>query len=169
MSQIYFCSDPHLGHENIPKFRQFHDLKFDDVIDHDEWVMEELSIMRKRDRLYMVGDVAFNEPSLSRLQTIAGEKYLVRGNHDEGELAGYAAVFKNVYGLLRYKSYWVSHAPIHPRELRGKVNLHGHVHTETVPDRRYLNLCPENLYPLLGRILISLDEIRYLRPKEFGQ
>jgi calcineurin-like phosphoesterase family protein len=88
-----------------------------------------------------------------------GQKVLIRGNHDEGPIQAYSAYFTNVYGLYKRYGLWMSHAPIHPDELRGKPNIHGHVHQKSVPDPRYFNACVE---PLNG-IPISLEEVR----KEF--
>ncbi len=61
-------------------------------------------------------------------------------------------VYDKVFSLLSYKGHWLSHAPIHPMELRGKKNIHGHCHPylmtkevygETVVDDRYINVCVE--------------------------
>ena len=46
----------------------------------------------------------------------------------------------------------MSHAPIHPNELRGRFNLHGHVHQNSITlpdgslDDRYINCCVEMSY-----------------------
>ncbi|WNV47399.1 hypothetical protein ENKO_296 [Klebsiella phage fENko-Kae01] len=48
-------------------------------------------------------------------------------------------VYDEVHALLKYKEFWLSHAPIADVELRGKRNIHGHVHAQSVPDIKYLN------------------------------
>lgn len=64
--------------------------------------------------------------------------------------------FDSVHSLIKYKEFWLSHAPLHPQELRGKINLHGHVHGSTIPDRNYFNCCLENT----NYSPISLQQIR---------
>tara|TARA_R110000765_G_scaffold367491_2_gene457637 strand:- start:742 stop:972 length:231 start_codon:yes stop_codon:yes gene_type:complete len=44
----------------------------------------------------------------------------------------------NIHGLVKYKGIWLSHAPIHESELRGKFNVYGHSHTASIDDDRYL-------------------------------
>ena len=65
-------------------------------------------------------------------------------------------------GLEKYKGAWLSHAPIHPAELRGKINIHGHVHYANVLDEtgkldnRYFNVSLENT----GGCPIALNVIK---------
>ena len=36
---------------------------------------------------------------------------------------------------------WISHAPIHPKELRDKfLNVHGHLHQHSLNDPHYFNV-----------------------------
>jgi calcineurin-like phosphoesterase family protein len=90
------------------------------------------------------------EEGFESLKELNGVKRLVRGNHDEFKVEKYLQVFEDVLGITTYKGYWVSHAPIHPVELRGKRNIHGHVHGNTIKDNeggvdnRYINVCIEN-------------------------
>lgn len=165
MSNIYLCSDLHIGHRNIHNFRT----GFGFTCEQDnrnrigkDWT----SLVRKRDRVYVLGDSAFTQGGLDWLGTLPGEKILVRGNHCDLNIQEYLKVFVEVYGLHRYKGYWLSHAPIHPDELRGKENVHGHCHFQSILlpgtnelDNRYFNVCPERLWPMLGRCLISLNEL----------
>lgn len=71
---------------------------------------------------------------------------LILGNHCRDKITMQEIVkhFDEVYSLYKYKEFWLSHAPIHPAELRGKYNLHGHVHFATLEDTRYFNCCLEN-------------------------
>jgi calcineurin-like phosphoesterase family protein len=45
--------------------------------------------------------------------------------------------------------------------LRGKKNVHGHVHYKTIPDDRYLNVCCENI----NFTPISLEEVNEIFKK----
>ena len=58
--------------------------------------------------------------------------------------------FDEVHSLYKWHEFWLSHCPIHPDELRGKVNIHGHVHHATLNDKRYYNTSLENtgFYPV---------------------
>lgn len=161
MSNVWFCSDLHLGHKNIGKFRA-------PLVTTTEENTERIfrdwkAVVHRRDIVFVLGDFCFDRELFHKvLDELKADKiYLIRGNHDDKftteELRDF---FDEIYGLVKYKGMWLSHAPIHPDELRGKFNLHGHVHYATVQDKRYFNCCPENLWPKYGRCLVSLDEIR---------
>ena len=157
MANVWFTSDLHFGHNNIYKFRE--DVYSEEgnrtkIIDH--WH----KLVTKRDDVYVLGDAAFSMDTLQEFSNLPGRKFLIRGNHDEFSSIEYAPHFADVYGLKKYKEFWLSHAPIHPAELRGKVNLHGHVHYESIPDVRYFNMCVENLWKLGYPSLISLEQLR---------
>ena len=156
---IHFCADPHLGHKNIQNFRSFVESSEDNTA---QFLAESTKKLHKRSITYFLGDVAFDDASLALIDGLQGKKILVKGNHDDKVSSkAQVEVFDEIYGLFKYKKFWLSHAPIHPRELRGKVNLHGHVHNCTVRrfgfiDRRYMNLCPD----VTGQYFTSLDEVR---------
>lgn len=167
---VLFCSDLHFGHKNIHRFRPF----VESEADNRKYVLDcWKDLVTKRDDVYVLGDAAFTMEALESFKGLPGRKFLVRGNHDMCDTAAYLKVFDEVYGLLKYKEFWLSHAPIHPDELRGKVNLHGHVHYESIRkpfhpyfdveqklDNRYFNCCVENLRDVVKRPLIKLEEIR---------
>lgn len=158
MSNIWFCSDLHLGHKNIGKFRApiVNSTEENNKRIYSDWNIN----VRTRDHVYVLGDWCFDMEMIEDLTALPGKKFLIRGNHDKFDLGVYTKYFNDVYGLLKYKEFWLSHAPIHPNELRGKFNLHGHVHYASIDDSRYFNCCPENLWPMKDRCLISLDEVR---------
>lgn len=159
MANVLFCSDLHFGHKNIGHFRTPCGVTSEGEnrarIKRD-WETR----VTKRDIIYVLGDACFTMDTLEDFKSLPGTKVLIRGNHDLLDTQAYLKHFQSVYGLFKYKEFWLSHAPIHPDELRGKVNLHGHVHFSSIKDKRYFNCCPENLWPNFGSSLISLDEIR---------
>lgn len=159
MANVLFCSDLHFGHKNIGVFRAPHHIQSEE---ENRWRICEdwRKKVSKRDIVYVLGDACFTMDTVFEFEALPGKKILVRGNHDLLDTQVYLKYFEGVYGLLKYKEFWLSHAPIHPLELRGKVNLHGHVHYGTLDDNRYFNCCPENLWPKYGSSLVSLDEIR---------
>lgn len=162
--KVLFMSDPHIGHTNIANFR----VNVTSEGHNREWLAHHLSeALSKRSMLWVLGDAAFTEDALEWWSQFPGKKILVRGNHDTLPINKYCEVFEEVYGLVRYKQYWLSHAPVHPDELRGKINLHGHVHYQSIKtpagfiDNRYFNCCVENLTYLFGRPYVSLEDLRY--------
>jgi len=157
MANVWFTSDLHFGHTNIQKFR----LEVESS-EHNERriILDWTSKVTKRDDVYILGDAAFTMESVELFHALPGRKFLVRGNHDELDTQVYLKYFNSVYGLKKYKEFWLSHAPIHPNELRGKVNLHGHVHYASINDDRYVNLSVENLWNMGYPSLISLDQVR---------
>jgi calcineurin-like phosphoesterase family protein len=159
MANVWFCSDLHFGHKNIQKYRNSCVSEEDN---RNQIVADWEKVVTKRDDVYVLGDACFSMDTIKTFQTLPGRKFLIRGNHDTLDTQVYLQVFKSVYGLWKYKEFWLSHAPIHPQELRGRINLHGHVHYNSVPDKRYFNCCVENLLATVNRSLISLDEIRKL-------
>lgn len=161
---VFFCSDLHFGHKNINKFR--HEVESEGhnrKVICDDW----RNMITKRDHVYVLGDACFTMETIKDFSTLNGTKILVRGNHDMLDTQVYLKHFQHVYGLLKYKEFWLSHAPIHPDELRGKVNLHGHVHYASIPDKRYFNCCVENMRKIFGTCLVELTVLRkYLNELE---
>lgn len=144
MSFVYVASDLHFGHKNIAQFRQIAGISNEE--EHREFLISRWNTtVTKRDTVFVLGDACFNEEFLEHIARLKGTKVLVSGNHDTLDAASYLTVFKDVAGMIRAKACWLTHAPIHPNELRGKLNLHGHVHGATINDRRYRNVCMENL------------------------
>jgi len=157
----FFISDLHFGHRKmrLEGNNRVFDHEHTDSTPHDHWLCEQwCSVVKssKRDVVYCLGDVAFNNSSLTFLNSLPGRKILVRGNHDQLKTSSYLEVFENILGLHKYKQMWLSHAPIHPDSLRGLPNIHGHTHHTVINDKRYLNVCVE----MLNGIPISLEQVR---------
>ena len=136
----YFTSDLHLGHKNITKYRDV----FSDARDHDEYVFGLIEKLNKRDILFVLGDFLFDgdhyQPYLERLNKMPCRIKLVMGNHDSLKLHDEPKI-EIQHPLYSYKSMWISHCPIHPNEMRDRyLNIHGHMHMETLDDPRYFNV-----------------------------
>jgi calcineurin-like phosphoesterase family protein len=153
MSKKWIISDLHFGHKNILKYSG--PLRGGTTSEeHDDWLIHQInSVVKKCDLLYILGDVAFNTEHLKKVKRIKGQKILIRGNHDVQAAQYYLEYFSQIQGLLSFKGvFWMSHAPIHPQELRGRLNIHGHVHQNSIlneqgqPDERYINACVEMTY-----------------------
>lgn len=176
MSHLYLGSDLHIGHKGIHNFRCmkygfYRD--FQDEAEHRAWLFAWWNEnIKKRDTVYLLGDICFYEQDLIDVGTLPGRKVLVKGNHDVLKSIHYPKVFDQVHGLLRFKHAWFSHAPIHPVELRDKPNVHGHVHQHTLGDTRYQNVCVEELMKIFGTPLVrweTLIEYRSTLPSQFEE
>ncbi len=144
MANVWFISDIHAGHKNLVNWRT----EFKTEEEHFKLVEERYhAVVTKRDHVYFLGDIAFNYERLSQISDWVGEKKtLICGNHDTEHLSmrDLCNAFDEVHSLMKYKEFWLSHAPIHPDELRGKTNIHGHCHSHVVQDSRYINVCLEH-------------------------
>lgn len=158
MSNVFVVSDLHFGHRNI--------MKFAGQYRHGETPLENMDYtirlwnkrVGKKDKVFVLGDTAFTTEGFEALKELNGRKVLIRGNHDNYfSTEQWLEVFEEVEGIVKYKNngntYWLTHAPIHPCELRGRLNIHGHVHQngvmrspiDTRADERYINVSMENV------------------------
>lgn len=153
-----FLSDLHINHKNICNFRP----QFTTVLEHNEVIFENYcKVVRPKDHVYFLGDVSFDLEAVSLIKKLPGIKHLILGNHclekNRGvSLTDLQEVYSEIYGFKRFKEFWLSHAPIHPEELRGKINIHGHVHSNSLDDPRYLNTSME----AIDYTPISLEALR---------
>jgi calcineurin-like phosphoesterase family protein len=157
VSKVWLVSDLHLGHKSICKYRP--EFRFPE--EHNHTIAENLfQPLGKRDTIYLLGDICFSKDWAWIYKKLADEVasvHLVIGNHDS-ENAQRQSILKEainagvrLHSLVSYKGCWLSHAPLHPEELRGKYCIHGHMHRQLLPDTRYANVCVEhtNWAPIL--------------------
>lgn len=171
MSAVYFVSDLHLGHKSVMR----HTYKYREagayrgpyptasVGEHDKWVLDQLLSVPadKRTVWWILGDVAMEVERLKLLNYVPGRKRLILGNHDLFQTQVYLKYFDWVGGTIRKYDMWLSHFPIHPAELYGWPNIHGHSHSQAVAGTEYedwyLNACIEWLP---SNKPLSLEEVR---------
>lgn len=171
MHYSFFISDPHLGHENILKFKdddgKFIRSGFSSIEEHDNLIIENINKKaRIQDKLYILGDVAIKKNFLCLLDKINTKKLvLIKGNHDIYQLKDYLPYFKDIrsYKMMPKHGIIFSHIPVHPDSLEGRFNrnVHGHIHHRKIDNKKYLNICPERVgyEPLeLEEILEKLNE-----------
>ena len=147
---VWIFSDPHFSHANlIHRYRGFKDIK-----SHDDMIIENWNkIVGKRDKVYLLGDLSMGKDVSDLLLQLNGNITLVCGNHEKvGHIKTYLnnGAIDYVAGIIKHKGYWLSHAPIHPSELRGCKNIHGHIHNNSIrkffglfKDGRYINVCAD--------------------------
>jgi calcineurin-like phosphoesterase family protein len=138
---------------------------FKDIYEHDEHIIKQWnSVVHKRDLTYILGDITMEDPKwYFRLDELNGRKIVILGNHDRyqdvPELMKYV---ESVGAMVKYKGVFLTHCPIHTRELEYRVpfSIHGHIHEYNVElpdgtkDVRY--------------ICVSMEQIDY-KPKTLGE
>jgi calcineurin-like phosphoesterase family protein len=128
MSIVRFIADPHLNHLNMAKRRGFNTIE-----EHDEYFVKQWnSVVAKRDLTYILGDITMESakayPILDRLN---GRKIVVGGNHDKpGHTRELLKYVDSIAGMIQYKGIFLTHCPVHPREMKYRIkhNIHGHIH-----------------------------------------
>jgi len=151
MSKVFFISDLHFGHKNIIQFADGRWRTGDTWQENMQVIIAQWNaVVDKGDLVWVLGDTAFNQEGFDALGELKGRKKLIRGNHDNYfTTEQWLEHFETVESLVRYKDFWLSHAPIHPAELYGKGNIHGHVHHNSIKDgdnewdKRYINVSCE--------------------------
>lgn len=153
MSNIFLIGDTHFGHANILTFKKNDGSplrKFSDIHHHDEYLIYKWnSVVRPQDKVYHLGDIGFrNFTSVKAVfDRLNGEKVLIKGNHDTFKLSQYQQIFKDVRAYHQLDGFILSHIPIHPESLsRWSGNIHGHLHSQTLNDKRYINVSVEQLH-----------------------
>lgn len=117
----------HLGHKWMASHRGFQDEFYHDEHLIDSWN----SVVGKKDLTFILGDITMeNSFYYYQLDRLNGRKIVVLGNHDlhkhTRELLNYV---ESVAGMVDYKGFCLTHAPIHPNELpRYRGNIHAHIH-----------------------------------------
>lgn len=163
---IWFLSDHHLGHENILTFKRAdgsqYRPEFGSIAEmHEALVERHNSVVRDRDHVYFMGDVAMKltDEVKGILNRMRGRKRLIRGNHDVAKTRSYTALgFEEIHALRVLGDVIFTHIPIHPMCINSRWlgNAHGHVHYNTLSDPRYLNLSCE----VQDYTPVSLDTVR---------
>lgn len=148
MSKVYLFSDPHFGHENMAKRRGFAS-----VDEHDTHIICNWNdVVTKHDMVMLLGDITMGKGDYRILDTLNGKINVILGNHDKHKhVRAMLNHVKGVSGGRKYKNAWITHIPMHPNELYGLPNIHGHVHSKDIPDNRYFNVSCEaiNYRPIL--------------------
>lgn len=154
MTETFFIGDTHFGHRNILRFDAVRPHRpFDTIEEHDEELVRRWNgVVSKGDIVWHLGDFAFSSKAIAIAGRLNGHKRLVLGNHDHYPTAEYLKHFHKVYGAATLRDdILLTHVPVHPDQLdRFKFNVHGHLHTHSLDDARYINVSAEqiNLTPV---------------------
>jgi len=152
MNRIFIISDTHFGHKKIIDFEKAN-RPFNSIEQHDaELVKRWNETVSKKDTVWHLGDVLFGRDAFNTISKLNGVKKLVLGNHDRYPSALYLEYFNQVVGSAELRGCILTHIPVHPLQFhRFRANIHGHLHSNTIDDKRYINVSAEHtdLTPIL--------------------
>ncbi len=162
MTTIFLVSDTHFGHAGVCRFTDSTTGEkirpWTDPNEMDEEMVKRWNeTVRPNDKVYHLGDVVINRKALSIMERLNGDKVLIKGNHDIFKLEDYVKYFRDIRAYHVMDNMILSHIPVHPDSKgRFRANIHGHTHTNKVPDPWYQCVCVEqtDFRP------ISFEEIR---------
>lgn len=153
----WVTSDLHFSHQGAVKFTNKDGTKmrpWDNIEDMNEELIrrfnEKVSV---DDECFILGDITLNRHGLPLLDRLNCKNLiLIKGNHDWLRVDEYMQYFKDIRSYHIEENVLFSHIPVHPSQLeyRFKMNVHGHMHGEILPDARYLNVSVEQTeyYPV---------------------
>jgi calcineurin-like phosphoesterase family protein len=163
---IFFTSDTHFFHENILFFKKEGGARLREEFEtlnemHETIINNWNGVVRPQDHVWHLGDVTFRYHGefnnlMSRLN---GHKRLCVGNHDKLKNPNLLRWFDkiNLWRGWHDEGFTCTHIPLPLGSIRdGKVNVHGHMHSQSMDDPHYINICVEktNYTP------ISMEEIK---------
>lgn len=178
MSNIFFISDSHYGHESpcsIFKRADGSPLRnFSCAAECDEFQVEQWNkTVTNKDKVYHLGDVSMSKKFLHILDRLNGSKVLIKGNHDTADLKEYAKYFYDVRGSHQLDGCLITHIPVHVQSLaRWGFNIHGHLHAHRVMREATDGSCRDEIDPRyfcvsveqLNYTPISLEEVKKHKP-----
>ena len=172
----YFTSDWHIQHKKIVEFTDRGICTTQK--NHDDWLLDTVnsSGITNNDQLWILGDFAFNQDVkyLSEfLNKIKGQKFIIKGNHDNSKTLNALVESKVLQGWYQYKKINVNidntdkdvclfHFPIMSWEKqgRGSWHLHGHSHGNLQGSQGFmLDVGIDNAYNLYGEHKVFTEEM----------
>lgn len=112
MSNVFYVSDLHLGHDHVSEIRGF-----SHYAAHDEWMVDRwTSTIGKKDTVFVLGDIAVNrvDYALAIFADLPGEKHLVAGNHDPAHPMHYRGFNRN---FKKFADVFATVAPFRMRKV----------------------------------------------------
>lgn len=176
----WITSDLHFGHTNIMKFcpkTRGHFRNVDEM--NSKMIANWNKCVETNDTVYILGDVSFLnvENTVAILNSLAGQKILIEGNHDAKLLKDkrFTECFTEIHKYLRLvynKQYLLImfHYPIYEWDQmhRGSIHFHGHLHGNDngMPGSRALDVGMDSTGNVVSKIddLIAKALTGYIRP-----
>ena len=170
---MFFGADYHFMHEKIITFTDKSGNRirpFASIDEHDNTIITNHNkLVTNNDTILMLGDISWkwNNAGKERIAALNGKKEVVVGNHDDIEWLISTKLFTKVYSwkYLPEHSILCSHFPIHTFDFkRAKINVHGHIHSDVMPDPRYFNVSMEatNFNPIDLEDVLNDDDCKRL-------
>jgi calcineurin-like phosphoesterase family protein len=176
---IHFIADTHLDHDGV---LEMSGRLFRNIVEHNDCLIDSINRhVTKQDRLYVLGDVAWNSVDNYLDRIVCKDIHLIVGNHDKNN---FGKKFKTSQDVLDIKigpkpnqtRVFMSHYPhaFWPASHHGAFHLYGHCHRQrestldaAFPGRRSLDVGVDNALALLGeyRPFSEHDIIRILGPR----
>lgn len=175
--KTFFTADTHFDHDKLidnKMVRPFNGI--------DEWNATMLnginSLVKRRDRLFIIGDFAWKRLSYWRQQIQCRHVTLILGNHDHEKKC------RNIFGNNLYITrtikmlgtrVFLSHFPhaFWDGSHRGWLHLYGHCHNQREvwldscwPTRRSMDVSPDSAFKLFGEWRVFSDKEVYTRLTE---
>ena len=177
MQHAYFLADTHFGHgDKILRFRP----QFSSGVEHDRYIVSQINaVVNPTDSLVLAGDIVITQAGWESLAAINCQRIiLVPGNHDGERIRIPTELYYKVVGVYGFDlklssterlGCVVTHIPMHPSCLdRWDVNIHGHLHDESIIDPRYFCVSCEqlNYTPISKLELKRILEWKYEKIKQ---
>lgn len=151
---IFVISDTHFHHSNILNFKDEFGNRirpFSSVEEMNETMVENWnSIVRPSDHVWHLGDVYFGKPEDADkiLSQLNGKKRLLLGNHDHGKDMVLQKHFQKIemWRIFPERKTVLTHVPVFLGEEKHRkydFNIHGHVHSNSLASKKYLNVSVE--------------------------
>jgi len=177
----WFISDLHLDYPRVlqgPRGQAFPSINM-----WSTYIIKEINELLdpKDDTLYLVGDTACKDLQTWRDRLTVQDVWFIHGNHDP-DLPECRKVFgdKAELGLeipFGDNTCWLHHYPtvFWPRSHYNAYHIYGHTHgqredtlDEWMPERRALDVCPENIYRIWGqwRPVNELEILQHLQHRK---
>lgn len=180
---IYFTSDLHVGHKNIVKFTDRSLVTTQEQ--HDEWLRNLWnSQVSKGDFVYILGDISFANLDYTKdfLSSLNGQKFVIKGNHDNEKHLDYLRQSNTIVGWEHYKeikvlgkdgtkySTCLFHFAIASwhKQNYGSWHLHGHSHGSYQGDGLCLDVGIDSAYNILGehRLFTAEDIENFMQNRQ---
>lgn len=133
LEKTFLIADTHFGDERI---RRYENRPFDNVNQMDaELISRWNEVVSPGDQVYVLGDFGADGYEQEILAQLNGEKYLIKGNHDQKSNEEYRKFgFREVYDHpIIVDNFWIlSHDALYINENMPYANLFGHVHNSPI-------------------------------------
>lgn len=154
MSNIWFTSDTHFGHEKIIEYCR---PEFNDVFHMTHALMDNWnSRIKPNDVVYHGGDMLWRHPPPTWdelnwaeyvMKRLNGRIRLILGNHDNAKLLVKNDFVESIcaWGYFKKEQFVQTHFPLPRNQTPPKfVNVHGHTHNNQDNEPHQINICVEH-------------------------